>query len=409
MAYTNSPMVVYTKLSPNHSGLRTLGIDRITPHCVVGQWTAEYLGDWFMNIERQASSNYGIDRDGRVALYVEEKNRSWCSSSQANDQRAVTIECASDTEAPYAFRDVVYQTLIRLCTDICRRSGKKKLLWLEDRERTLRYSPAPDEMLLTVHRWYDDKPCPGDWMFARMGDLASKVTARLADSADAPEKTAGEMSMDLRGLMRRTARLQSAAFAIEHLPETPCFNNRFEMLQHIFCSEGLNDTGLLLEFGVYTGSSINLISEHRPMRPVYGFVSFEGLPENRTVDRRGMYTPGGELPAVRSNVQLIKGRFDETLPPFIGEHPESVFLDENRAGPAVRQDRPRNGHRLRCILQLSRVAAARIPRVYGVHGAAPGPVSVHRLLQKRSARRGKDSRVTGYRLKPRVRPARKGS
>ena len=212
MAYTNSPMVVYTKLSPNHSGLRTLGIDRITPHCVVGQWTAEYLGDWFMNIERQASSNYGIDRDGRVALYVEEKNRSWCSSSQANDQRAVTIECASDTEAPYAFRDVVYQTLIRLCTDICRRSGKKRLLWLEDRERTLRYSPAPDEMLLTVHRWYDDKPCPGDWMFVRMGDLASKVTARLADSADAPEKTAGEMSMDLRGLMRRTARLQSAAF-----------------------------------------------------------------------------------------------------------------------------------------------------------------------------------------------------
>ena len=178
---------------------------------MVGQWTAEYLGDWFMNIERQASSNYGIDRDGRVALYVEEKNRSWCSSSQANDQRAVTIECASDTEAPYAFRDVVYQTLIRLCTDICRRSGKKKLLWLEDRERTLRYSPAPDEMLLTVHRWYDDKPCPGDWMFARMGDLASKVTARLADSADAPEKTAGEMSMDLRGLMRRTARLQQAA------------------------------------------------------------------------------------------------------------------------------------------------------------------------------------------------------
>ncbi len=333
MAYTNSPMVVYTKLSPNHSGLRTLGIDRITPHCVVGQWTAEYLGDWFMNIERQASSNYGIDRDGRVALYVEEKNRSWCSSSQANDQRAVTIECASDTEAPYAFRDVVYQTLIRLCTDICRRSGKKKLLWLEDRERTLRYSPAPDEMLLTVHRWYDDKPCPGDWMFVRMGDLASKVTARLADSADAPEKTAGEMSMDLRGLMRRTARLQSAAFAIEHLPETPCFNNRFEMLQHIFCSEGLNDTGLLLEFGVYTGSSINLISEHRPTRPVYGFVSFEGLPENRTVDPKGMYSLGGELPAVRSNVHLIKGWFDETLPPFIGEHPEAcsfIHIDCDR-------------------------------------------------------------------------------
>ena len=90
MAYTNSSMVVYTKLSPNHSGQRTMAIDRITPHCVVGQCTAEGLGDWFMNTGIQASSNYGIDKDGRVALYVEEKNRSWCSSSNANDQRAIS-------------------------------------------------------------------------------------------------------------------------------------------------------------------------------------------------------------------------------------------------------------------------------------------------------------------------------
>ena len=128
MAYTNSSMVVYKKLSPNHSGLRTHGIDRITPHCVVGQCTAEGLGDWFVKSSTQASSNYGIDRDGRVGMYVEEKNRSWCSSSNANDQRAVTIECASDTTEPYAFRDVVYKKLIELCIDICRRNGKNKLI-----------------------------------------------------------------------------------------------------------------------------------------------------------------------------------------------------------------------------------------------------------------------------------------
>ncbi|MBR6860831.1 MAG: N-acetylmuramoyl-L-alanine amidase, partial [Acidaminococcaceae bacterium] len=92
MGYTNSPMVVYTKLSPNHSGQRTMAIDRITPHCVVGQCTAEGLGDWFYKSSTQASSNYGIDKDGRVGMYVEEKNRSWCSSSGANDQRAITIE-----------------------------------------------------------------------------------------------------------------------------------------------------------------------------------------------------------------------------------------------------------------------------------------------------------------------------
>ncbi|MDO5309001.1 MAG: N-acetylmuramoyl-L-alanine amidase [Planctomycetia bacterium] len=179
MEYTNSPMVVYTKLSPNHSGQRTHSIDRITPHCVVGQCTAEGLGEWFAKSSTQASSNYGIDRDGRVAMYVEEKNRSWCSSSNANDQRAVTIECASDTKEPYAFRDIVYKTLVKLCVDICKRYDKSKLLWLEDKDKTLAYEPKPEEMILTVHRWFANKSCPGNWMFARMGDLAEKVTAIL--------------------------------------------------------------------------------------------------------------------------------------------------------------------------------------------------------------------------------------
>ena len=183
MGYTNSSMVSYTKLSPNHSGQRTHSIDRITPHCVVGQCSVETLGNIFLPASRQASSNYGIGVDGRVGMYLEEKNRSWCSSSNANDQRAVTIECASDTKSPYAFKDVVYQTLIKLCVDICKRNGKKKLLWLGDKTKTLNYSPKADEMVLTVHRWFANKSCPGDWLYARLGDLASKVTASLADSS----------------------------------------------------------------------------------------------------------------------------------------------------------------------------------------------------------------------------------
>ena len=153
MAYTNSFLVSYTKLSPNHSGQRTHSIDRITPHCVVGQCSVETLGNIFLPTSRQASSNYGIGVDGRVGMYVEEKNRSWCSSSNANDQRAVTIECASDTTDPYAFKDIVYQTLIKLCVDICKRNGKTKLLWLGDKTKTLNYNPKSDEMVLTVHRW----------------------------------------------------------------------------------------------------------------------------------------------------------------------------------------------------------------------------------------------------------------
>ena len=183
MAYTNSSLVSYTKLSPNHSGQRTHSIDRITPHCVVGQCSVETLGSIFLPTSRQASCNYGIGVDGRVGMYVEEKNRSWCSSSSANDQRAVTIECASDTTEPYAFKDVVYQKLITLCVDICRRNGKTKLLWLGDKDKTLSYEPKSDEMVLTVHRWFANKSCPGNWMYARMGNLAEKVTAQLGGSS----------------------------------------------------------------------------------------------------------------------------------------------------------------------------------------------------------------------------------
>lgn len=126
MGYTNSPLVVYTKLSPNHSGQRTHSIDRITPHCVVGQLSAESICGCFTSTSRQASCNYGIGTDGRVSLCVKEKNRSWCSSSNANDQRAVTIECASDMNEPYAMNSAVYDSLVKLCIDICKRNGKKK-------------------------------------------------------------------------------------------------------------------------------------------------------------------------------------------------------------------------------------------------------------------------------------------
>jgi flagellum-specific peptidoglycan hydrolase FlgJ len=182
MGYTNSKLVVYKKFSPNHSGKRTHAIDRITPHCVVGQCTAEGLGSWFAKTSTQASSNYGIDKDGRVGLYVEEKNRSWCSSSNANDQRAVTIECASDTKEPYTMNSKVYTTLVKLCVDICKRNGKKKLLWISNKSKALNYVPKSDEMILTVHRWFANKSCPGNWLYSRLGKLATEVTKQLGSS-----------------------------------------------------------------------------------------------------------------------------------------------------------------------------------------------------------------------------------
>lgn len=177
---SNSNLVALTINSPNNSGKRTHSIDRITPHCMAGQLSARKCGELFSRSSYQASSNYGIGTGGEIALYVPESRRSWCSSSESNDQRAVTIECASDAKSPYAMNSKVYASLIRLCVDICRRNGKTKLLWLGDKSKTLKYAPKADEMVLTVHRWFAAKSCPGDWLYCRLGELAQKVTAQLA-------------------------------------------------------------------------------------------------------------------------------------------------------------------------------------------------------------------------------------
>ena len=206
---SNSPLVSYTRLSPNHSGKRTHAIDRITPHCVVGQVTVQSLGNVFAPASRQASSNYGIGLDGAVGMYVDEGNRSWCSSSNANDQRAVTIECASDTTAPYAFRQVVYDRLIELCVDICKRNGKTKLIWIDNKDKALAYEPKSGEMLLTVHRWFANKSCPGDWMYARMGDLAAKVTAQLSGSGSTGTGTADDGTAIMGAAKATAAQMQA--------------------------------------------------------------------------------------------------------------------------------------------------------------------------------------------------------
>ena len=186
---SNSKLVSYTKLSPNHSGARTHSIDRITPHCVVGQCSVETLGNIFMDTNREASCNYGIGADGRVLLCVDEGNRSWCSSSNSNDQRAVTIECASETYHPYEMNSNVYNSLVKLCVDICKRNGKKKLLWFNDKDKALNYSPKSNEMIITVHSWFDNKACPGDWLYNRLGDLATKVTEQLGGNSKPKKPT----------------------------------------------------------------------------------------------------------------------------------------------------------------------------------------------------------------------------
>lgn len=176
MAYTNSPLTSVTLLSPNHSGQRTHAIDTITIHCVVGQCTAKRIGEIFQPTSRQASSNYGIGYDGEIGLYVEEKNRSWCSSSNANDQRAITIEVASDTSEPYAVTSAAYSALIKLVADICKRNGIKKLVWSTNKTDRVNHRNGCN---MTVHRDYANKSCPGTYLYNKHGEIAAEVNKLL--------------------------------------------------------------------------------------------------------------------------------------------------------------------------------------------------------------------------------------
>lgn len=186
---SNSPLVDYTRISPNKNSPRNHKIDTITIHCVVGQCTVETLGNIFAPTSRQSSSNYGVGTDGKIGMYVEEKDRSWCSSNAANDNRAVTIEVASDTKHPYAVNDRAFAALLDLVTDICKRNGIKKLVWSTKKADRVNHKNGCN---MTVHRDYANKSCPGDYLYNRHGEIAAEVNRRLGVTDTAPDAGAGQ-------------------------------------------------------------------------------------------------------------------------------------------------------------------------------------------------------------------------
>lgn len=181
---SNSPLVSYTKISPNKTSPRNHKIDTVTIHCVVGQCSVETLGNIFAPTSRQASANYGIGVDGRIGMYVEEKDRSWCSSNAANDHRAVTIEVASDTTEPYAVNAKAYAALIDLLVDICQRNGITKLVWSTNKADRVNHKNGCN---MTVHRDYANKSCPGTYLYERHSQIASEVNKRLGSTTTSPE------------------------------------------------------------------------------------------------------------------------------------------------------------------------------------------------------------------------------
>ena len=206
---TNSSLVDYTKISPNKTSPRNHKIDTITIHCVVGQLSVERLGDIFSKTSKKASANYGIGADGRIGMYVEEKDRSWCSSNGANDHRTITIECASDLKPPYAINSKVYEALIDLCTDICKRNNIKEPKWKADKSLIGKI----DKQNMTVHRWFANKSCPGDYIYNHLGQIAKEVNERLSTQKKSVDKIAREVINGLWGNgQERKDRLTKAGY-----------------------------------------------------------------------------------------------------------------------------------------------------------------------------------------------------
>lgn len=189
---SNSALVNYTRISPNKTSPRNHKIDRITIHHMAGNLSVETCGSVFEPSSRQASSNYGIDSNGRVGMYVEEKDRSWCSSSKSNDHRAVTIEVADDSTNPWHSSDKAMNKLVELCADICKRNGIARLNYTGDTSGNL-----------TMHKWFAATDCPGAYLESKFPWIAEQVnkilvggTADSAGSGNADDSQNTAQSLD---------------------------------------------------------------------------------------------------------------------------------------------------------------------------------------------------------------------
>lgn len=189
MAFTNSSLVTYTRISPNRNSPRNQPIAKITIHHMAGVNSVEGFGNIVASPARGMSANYAIGNDGRIGLYCPESDRSWCSSSPANDNRSVTIEVSNSAygdSTGWPISDAAYNSLIKLCVDICKRNGIPKLYY----DGTINGS-------LTRHCDLAPTACPGPWIKAHTQDICNKVNAQLADVKPAPTVPEGKYTVDL--------------------------------------------------------------------------------------------------------------------------------------------------------------------------------------------------------------------
>lgn len=271
-----SSLVDIVQITTNSNPRGNNRIERITPHCIVGQMAAKTCANLkHFKPGGCASANYIIGKDGELLLNVPEERRAWTSGGEKkingrtgamNDYKAITFECASDATAPYAFKPVVYEKLIEVCVDICKRHGRKRLTWIATPQEAEAYKVAADEMILTWHRWYAYKSCPGDWMYSRGQDLARQVNASLGGAEivvpvpvpNTENKTLEEYKMPLikRGSKGSAVRLWQTILDINgfHLAIDSDFGPETERQTKAFQrAHGLDDDGVAGKFSWAAG------------------------------------------------------------------------------------------------------------------------------------------------------------
>ena len=151
MGFTNSSLISMTRISPNRNSPRNNTIKKIVIHHMAGVCSIEQFGNIVANPAREMSANYGIGNDGRIILTCPESDRSWCSSSGLIDNQAITIEVSNSAygdASGWPVSEAAYNSLIKLCIDICKRNGIKKLEYTGD--TTCKTGN------MSLHKWFAD-------------------------------------------------------------------------------------------------------------------------------------------------------------------------------------------------------------------------------------------------------------
>ena len=191
---TYSPLTSVAIMSPNHSGSRLNPISKITIHHMAGNLSIETCGNVFLNPNKQASSNYGIGSDGRIACYVEEEDHPWTSANWENDDRAITIEVAnSESGGDWPISQAAYASLIRLCADICNRYG------------IYPYYDGTPSATLTEHCMFVATNCPGPTIHAMQVNhvIENDIRAAMAGGAVSSPQSTQPVGGDVEDLALR--------------------------------------------------------------------------------------------------------------------------------------------------------------------------------------------------------------